>query len=320
MSPSLIERARHKLRTWNRQWQLRSLRGRMHVDPADALLIFSQPRGGSTWLEEMVRTLPRTATIWEPLDLLNNPPFQRIGFWWRQYIPEDASWPEAEALFADLFAGRMLSPYLTRTSSIGELRAADRLVVKFVRGELLLPWLVRRFDLPRPVLLVRHPCAVVGSMIKFKAWEGHPLRIGTFPHPHQEFIESHRALLDAVRTPEERQAAMWCITTGHLLKHPDNDRLWTTITYEELVLRTKDTLAKVFGAWGLDVPAAALEHARRPSGTTLAGSQVHDPTAQLTSWQRTMAPEKIEAVLGMLDRSGIDLYGPDPMPRRTYTP
>ncbi|MBK6753357.1 MAG: hypothetical protein IPG69_07120 [Flavobacteriales bacterium] len=149
-SPSLLDRARTRFTNALKDLGARRIAGHLQVDPAKAILIFGAPRGGSTWLEELVRTIPSTATIWEPLDLENNPPFARIGFWWRQHIPEGEQWPEAEALFQDLLAGRMLSNYLTRTSTLADLREADRLVVKFIRGNLLLPWMVQRFPLPKP--------------------------------------------------------------------------------------------------------------------------------------------------------------------------
>ena len=37
-----------------------------HNEP---FLIFSDPRGGSTWLAELLSLIPKTAVIWEPLNL-----------------------------------------------------------------------------------------------------------------------------------------------------------------------------------------------------------------------------------------------------------
>ena len=69
-----------------------------------ALLICGDPRGGTTWLAELIKLLPETAMLWEPLAVANVKQFKSLGFQWRQYIPEHESWPEAKALFEDLFA------------------------------------------------------------------------------------------------------------------------------------------------------------------------------------------------------------------------
>ena len=214
----------------------------------------------------------------------------------------------------------MLSPYLTRTTDVDELLAAERLIVKFVRGNLLLPWVVSRFTVPKPVLLVRHPCAVVSSQIKFGAWDSHALVPRPRPHRFDRFIEQYRAILDDIRTVEERQAAYWCIDHKHLLEHPENDRAWTTITYEEMILRPEATLNKVFHAWGIPVPNAALDRLRQPSSTTLAGSRVRDPKEQLRQWRTKLDDQQIGRILGIVDRFGIDLYDHTEMPRRTFTP
>lgn len=79
------------------------------VDPESSIIIFSAGRGGSTWINEVLRCIPDTATVWEPLAVNQRSPFVDVGINWDQYIPEDAVWPEAKALFERLFSGKQLS-------------------------------------------------------------------------------------------------------------------------------------------------------------------------------------------------------------------
>jgi hypothetical protein len=293
----------------------------MQADPRKAILLFASPRGGSTWLEEVLSTIPATATLWEPLNVDEVPAFRRIGFAWRQHIPETERWPEAEQLFLELFQGRLLSPYLAQATDLRRLRAAERMLVKCVRGHLLLPWLVRRFNLPKPVLLVRHPCAVVASMMKHGAWSNLPIPLPPLPeHRYDTLVRSYHQLAGPVRTLEERLALIWCIDHAYLLGHPLNDVAWTTITYEELLLRTGDTLAKVFAPWGMAPPANAIAKARQPSRTTVPGSRPHDPDAQLSAWRTSLKDGQQERILAMVQRFGIELYDRDVLPKWTYTP
>ncbi len=318
---AFAQRASGFLRRQATAMQLHWLQGRMRADPAKAILLFASPRGGSTWLEEILGTIPRTATIWEPLDLENVPQFRQLGFAWRQHIPTGESWPEAEELFIRLFSGGLLSPYLAQATTPMALRRADRLIVKFVRGHLLLPWITERFQVPRPVLLVRHPCAVVASMRKHGAWKGHAIPPPPPPpHRYDALVRELHGLAKGITTEEEYLAYIWCLTHAHLLHHPLNDAAWTTITYEELLLNTEATLRKVFTAWGMELPAAALEVATRPSRTTKPGSPTQDPQQQLAHWQKQLSQDQQQRIFAVLDRFGIGLYGADPMPNEACTP
>jgi hypothetical protein len=250
-----------------------------------------------------------------------NPEVARVGFWWRQHIPQKERWPEAEAMFQDLFAGRMLSYYLMKSTTPAALEQADRLIVKFIRGNLLLPWLVERFELPKPVLLVRHPCAVVASMLHHGAWRNLGGQLPPLePHRYDDVMRSMIERLGPLKDETEMLAAIWCLNNAYPLLHAGNDRDWTTITYEEMVLRTEDTLAKVFREWKMPIPAQALEIARRPSRSTRSGSPVDDPEALLSGWRKKLSMDQQERIINLVKRVGVDLYDLELMPHRSYTP
>lgn len=62
--------------------------------------IFSSPRGGSTWLMEVIQQITKEPVIFEPLFIgIKKHPLNKINFGWRQYIPEDAIWEEAKIIF-----------------------------------------------------------------------------------------------------------------------------------------------------------------------------------------------------------------------------
>ena len=74
----------------------------------DQILIFSDPRGGSTWLTEIIKSIPNTAIIWEPLHLKYIHQLRELNFGWRQYIPEEVDWPQAKLLFTKIIEGKVL--------------------------------------------------------------------------------------------------------------------------------------------------------------------------------------------------------------------
>lgn len=162
--PAFLLRAR----TAVTNYRLGGLAKRNDFDPRDALLVFSDPRGGSTWITEMIQQIPRTAVVWEPLHLRYTDAFRELGFTWRQYIPEHAEWEEARAAFERVLRGQILNEKLGSASSIKEFAQADQLIVKLCRGNALLPWLVRQFEFRHKAGLPRSSpvcgCSVPASL------------------------------------------------------------------------------------------------------------------------------------------------------------
>ena len=147
--------------------------GRLRPLPYDirqTIVIAGSPRSGTTWLAELLNTIPRSAILWEPLFLDADPQLPKIGFGWRTYVPPDRDRPEMEAYLRRVLTGRVLNPWTLQRTSLRDVYRVKRWIVKFVRANMLLPWLTLRFPTRRPLLLVRHPCAVVASQIRNGAW------------------------------------------------------------------------------------------------------------------------------------------------------
>ena len=291
-----------------RSFLLSTMVGDLPVQPETATTVFAEPRGGSTWLEELLKTVPNSATIWEPLTISRVKEFRDIGFSWRQHIPEGAEWPEALDLFTKLFHGQLFNAFMSGPNTIRQLREAEHFIIKFCRGSLLLPWLVENFPLKPPVFLVRHPCGVVSSQSNFGAWNHVPASISIQPDERfPDLLERELQNLDHVTTQLERFAALWAINQKYILNHPLNDIAWITISYEEMLLDIESVLRKIFSRWNMEMPPGIVERANAPSKTTRAGSAVHDPQSQLDIWKNRLSPEQVDAVLRIVHRIGVDL-------------
>ena len=290
----------------------RALATTLDFDPEQNLYVFSDPRGGSTWLHEIVSCVPRTAPLWEPLHPHHAPALARLGFSWRQYIPQSDDWPEARAALERTLRGRALNSW----SAKGPLRAyreADRLAVKVCRGNALLPWLARQFDFAfAPILLVRHPFAVVASQKAWGAWK-HEKFSGVDPDgldPETPFGR-HAAFLTEIETWEEYRTAVWCATTGHALQVPDPR--WLTVHYEHLLEDPEPEVNRLFGEWGLPVPESTPNGLHTPSAMasrTLRSSA----DEQVTKWTRAFTPDEVRRMAAVLDEFGVTHYGKDPYP------
>ena len=125
------------------------------VDPSSAIAIFGSPRSGTTWIMEiLIRVLPKYWPVFEPLHRLS-PEVQRLfreSFkdlspppWipYKFYLEDDVVLTQ----FMDcVFRGgihEVLNPYIL--IRMKRLLTSDGVLVKFVRANRLIPWILYRF-------------------------------------------------------------------------------------------------------------------------------------------------------------------------------
>lgn len=279
-------------------------------------LIFSEPRGGSTWLAETLVELPKTALIWEPLHLKHVKSFRELNFGWRQYIPQDSKWAEAEKVFTSVFKGKTLNEWTLLKTSFEQYRKSEQLLIKFCRGNALLPWLCNTFQFQKaPIFLVRHPFAVTASQLKQGGWNykfsGFDIPKGSF----SDYYLQHINFLNTLQTKEEALVASWCLSNKPALDTNSSDRKWLQITYEELLLEPNDLLTKVLKEWGKPMSENIYQKLGKISSTAIKGSPVHNKKAQLTNWQNEFNSNQIKKMQRVLDYFEINLYSSEPLPK-----
>lgn len=95
-------------RKYYRWYKYKLLKHTCDFNPSENLVMCSAPRGGSTWLAELLTEVPRTALLFEPMyvRMRDTGPFQGLSIVSYQPVPESASWPELEAAFNDVLRGK----------------------------------------------------------------------------------------------------------------------------------------------------------------------------------------------------------------------
>ena len=71
-----------------------------------SIIISGSPRGGTTWLEEVIQRNIAPLYIHEPFFLGRIKEIEQLGFGWMQYIPEDYKNKKMESVLYDIFNGR----------------------------------------------------------------------------------------------------------------------------------------------------------------------------------------------------------------------
>lgn len=222
----------------------------------------------------------------EPLYLTFVPEAKAAGYSWRTEITEANSWPEAEAHMHLALTGQILNTFTVSRANWRQLWLPQHWIVKFVRANRLLYWLANRFPTRSPILIIRHPCAVVSSQMHRPAWRN---------KTHIELAE------------------MWCqdysIPLNSPMPHP-----WLLISYEQLVRESEEQLARIFEALALEIPETILQRLHRPSTTTRGDSPLltgHDPVSH---WQGHLSDRQVNDILHIVNEHGLGFYGKDPEP------
>jgi hypothetical protein len=284
-------------------------------DLSNTYVITGMPRGGTTWMAEVLNTVSNSLYLHEPLKKGRIEAFQKIDFDWNQFIPENASWREAEFLFQKLFKGQVLNPALIeRTANMDNLLSTRKLVLKFVRLNRMLPWIVNHFpDLNLPMFIIRHPCAVIYSQMNHGAWNY--VNQLQFPYkwcgPASKFNEFYNVIqkkLPAVRSIEQHLAIAWCLDTLPLF-HQYNDKKWITISYEKAVLNKESILREIFDRLDLKISDQTLYKLTSPSSSTQKLNPLeHSGQKQIAKWQSYFSKNKLEQINEILKIFEIDFY------------
>ncbi len=273
-----------------------------------SLVIAGFPRSGTTWLAEVVATLPGTAVLFEPLDYRTIPAARQAGLSWDNFRLPEESWPEGERYLRRVLSGRVLTRQTTSHIPVRRAVGVSRWIVKFVRANPMLGWLVENLNIRPPVLLVRHPCAVFSSWVS----RGWPLVTYSLPERLRFFkhYPEHKDWIRSLSRPEEIFAAQWGMHHLAAFDHM-RGRSYYLCVYESLLKNGLDEIAAIFSHWNLNCSedfGPALRHPSAKASDTLKTNS----TNQLEGWCRRLDEKVVERMIYVLNGLGLDFYSHDP--------
>lgn len=294
----------------------------LHRSRARALYVASWQRSGSTWLAEIVASMPGTRLLFEPANI-------------RQHLTTYGAQPRLNLLplsgpGSQLGKdGDMLSKALDGSlralwmDQMNTTRVATRRVVKDIRTVAILPWLVDSFPEVPMVLLLRHPVAVAHSIIEL-GWVGGPrykAAVGLqSPDPAGDEAAPEPAVID--RAARQRmliyEVSLWSAHHGWAMAHPASARLHVMF-YEDLVQeptaeldRLHRYLADYDPVWSEWLPQ--LESLRQPSSTSFRRKEA-GAGGWIDSWAGAYDADTLDEVQRILESEHLEgLYGASPVP------
>jgi len=314
-----------------------------NFDLKDTIILAGSPRSGTTWLMEILRIIPGYTTLFEPLNPLYLPKSFEVGFRSRSYLPPGEDWPEGEEHLRKILTSRPLYDFSSFEKSdskkslnkiisnyLDQLKpellmhhlVGNKLLVKFIRLNRLLPWVAERFQLRSMILIIRHPCSVVDSQLKTGFCGYHPDN-----PPYKDIYPTQKNILDEaskiegldnsilkrlkeIKTREEIIAASWCLDNYVPLSCP-KPYPWTIVTYEKLMKDGIGEINRLFNEIGeRHVRRSAYKHLKIPSNVTQKNDKkvVSNLDLQLSKWKESLTEKQIERILSIVSAFGLDFY------------
>lgn len=280
----------------------------------DPLIISGSPRGGTTWIAESIaRMYGSTRVLWEPLQD-GNWEKEACAFGKRPRVDEGNADERKDAFFERLLCGTMVNRHTLRLNKQPEhlwsLFRNQRLIIKFVRGNGVVAYLRRRFSLPKPLIVVRHPCAVVASQLHMGQWEDHPYVADEL----YEAFPQIRDVVDRNASLYERLAMTWAADVLNARNSGDDVQI---IHYEDVVVRRLEALRAVLHEWGWDeVPQELDSYLDRPSSSHKAWTQLQSTEAKLSRWKKDLDNKTISDILRIVHGMGVESYGEEVVPKK----
>lgn len=309
----------------------------------DTIIVAGSPRSGTTILMDVLGVIQDYKILFEPLNPLYYPETIKVGFESRTYLPPNADWKEGEEYLKKIFTGNVIydSSWLEKGdyskknfgsyvySYLDQIKPekfihqimGNKLLIKFVGLNRLLPWVAERFQLRRMIFIIRHPCGYVASRLVPGYTPPDEVSIDIKPIPTSKDIINEASKINGlspsllnrlkkIKTVEEILAASWCMDTyvplSYKKPHP-----WTLVTYEKLIKEGEKEIKRIFNEIGeKNIPRSAFRHLKMPSRSTHKTEEmiVKKADEQLSKWKKRLSKEQIESILDIVSAFGIDFY------------
>jgi len=279
-------------------------------DIEEMIIVAGTGRSGTTWMAEVLRGLQGYKYLNEPF---MNTPLRK-----RTYLGPDERAPESLTRYVHrALKGRLWRTWKWRFESdkapemLCEFVSRTRVIAKFTRALRMVRWMSNCFDVRGTVLLIRHPCAVISSMLRHEiGWQGsHWCGMGestsdrVFGRNLPEDIR--RRFKDKVSTANRREevlAHLWALDYYvALLGEKSSFQPYTLVPYERLLRRREDAL-------NVSLTEAARQRLGVESFSASGDVETAEVEKQLSKWRDHLSNEQIERILSVVHLYGLDFY------------
>jgi len=280
-------------------------------DPKQTIVIFSEARGGSTWLMEILSHVFDATINWEPLHLDKGVVPKEFNFGWNTHLDKESEEKKYLTFFKAVHSFQLNNIWTNKFVGFKKILKSKILLVKYVRANPLAPYILKNFKFNiKPVFLIRHPIDVAISFVK--AFDG------SSDKPIFKFKDSickdvylkYETYLQSLKTNVELRVAIWCIDNCKVIKELILDERVFIMYYSDLVLEPELTIINYLESNNLQKYNRKISqfNFKKVSATAFNTNSVHDPVYQLSKNIDGLSLEQKIRIQNVFDYFDFKLY------------
>ena len=307
-------------------------------------LIAGSGRSGTTWVLDAIAEANELRPIFEPLHPDSSETALQYGY---KYLTRGTKSSELQNLFMSAANNSLrsvwtsyrirpvrLKPKGRHLRSATELKTLvrkwalfarrrwsyrqhqrrDAVVVKCIRANLMLDWIHANFD-SRIVLLMRHPCAVVESQLRFpEHWDPYWLlaKYRSDRRLMQGPLRARSGVLDQKLSRPQALAAIWCIENLVPSSQAAANN-YTVVFYEELLERPDVEWSRIATGLGVTIVPEdkLLERPSQQAAVRLQKLEINNEenySKSYASWRARLTAADISQIASVLEGLGVTFY------------
>jgi len=302
----------------------------------ETIVIAGSGRSGTTWVQDSIAEANNLRTIFEPLNPAGVPAAQEFAY---RFVDPDTDDPALAGFMDQVFSGGYRSLWMNyrmspsrfnvlREGLPNTIHAAGKMyrhykkyktnksqarIVKFIRANLMLPWLVRRYELPL-LFVTRHPCAVLASRLQLggEDWTSQ-LSLDRYrqdPCVAQLVMNQYGVDLARPFSPVASLTAVWCIENLFAINWSAQAGYMVT-AYESLLGSPDSEWQRVVDGLGLQqLPGKSLLQ----SPSQQVSSEMQGKTFSkdhVSKWKSALTDDQLGEVATVLTMFGCSVYSVD---------
>ena len=287
----------------------------MTRDEQKLILIAGSGRSGTSWLQSIIGAPLNYRLVFEPF----HPHISQRQDFVRLYLNAESRHDELYVYLRSVLDGGVRNRWMMQGGHAhrwyffrNRFWASD-IVVKVIRGNMMLEWLQRNFGC-RILFIIRHPCAVVASWRKM-GWDRTAEWNFDFVRSQESLINEHfedcrEFIFMTNPTPIQWMTMLWCMENKIALQQCRKNN-WTGVSYENLVCDAKSELDRLYTKLHLPKPWTSYRALDQVLPITW---QRNYHASMLTHWQHELSEEDIQQVFEILDAFDMEFYTREPHP------
>ena len=275
--------------------------------PSDAIVLSGSGRSGTTWMADLLCSGTQVQQIFEPLHPVGVPEVQRLLGWDEsrhphirsRYIRPGALCPEWKALLEKILCGEVRNYWTDydRTAFF-----PDRYLVKLIRANLMLGFISDEFR-PKIIHVVRSPCAVVASRLKY-GWHADIRDV----LDQEELVTDHLSdhVDDIARENDALGAhAVWWAVENAIAQRDLESRPHLVVYYEVFRKNPKAEMRRIAEFAGLKMREIGATRLERPSRMRERPAELQSQTGVEPRREAQLTAGEQARILDWADRLGV---------------